>query len=100
MSTLGERIRKARGWFGISQVELARALGVEQASVSRWENGGEMSISHLRAICHVLNVSADWLLDIDAFHHARHPLTMPPEQHCRDMLAVVSAEDAAPKAGA
>ncbi|MBT3967714.1 MAG: helix-turn-helix transcriptional regulator, partial [Gammaproteobacteria bacterium] len=39
MSVLEERIRKSRIEHGISSSELARAVGVTSAAVSRWENG-------------------------------------------------------------
>ena len=37
--TVGARIRAAREAIGISQMELAERLEVEQGTVSRWENG-------------------------------------------------------------
>jgi UDP-N-acetylglucosamine 1-carboxyvinyltransferase len=38
-SDLGEVIRDARRWAGLSQTELASALGTTQSVVSRWERG-------------------------------------------------------------
>lgn len=35
----GERIRQQRERLGLSQVELARACGVQQQQVSKWEKG-------------------------------------------------------------
>lgn len=36
--TLGDRIRKARVLAGLTQAELADAVGVTQAALSRWEH--------------------------------------------------------------
>ncbi|MFQ5911753.1 MAG: helix-turn-helix domain-containing protein [Nitrospinota bacterium] len=41
---LGEKIAWARRWLGISQEALARGLGVDPATVARWE-GGEVQPS-------------------------------------------------------
>lgn len=37
--TLGERIRGAREEAGLTQSQVARAIGVLEPAVSRWENG-------------------------------------------------------------
>ncbi|MBF6571739.1 MAG: helix-turn-helix transcriptional regulator, partial [Candidatus Binataceae bacterium] len=36
--TFGDRIRRLRGRLGLTQTQLAEALGVSFASVNRWEN--------------------------------------------------------------
>jgi DNA-binding XRE family transcriptional regulator len=36
---LAQRLRRARDEAGLTQVELAEALGVSPSTVSRWENG-------------------------------------------------------------
>ncbi|MBB1060867.1 helix-turn-helix transcriptional regulator [Lysobacter spongiae] len=41
---------------------LAAALGVTEGAVSRWCQGGPMSLANAIALCEYLEVSADWLL--------------------------------------
>lgn len=36
--TFGEKVRTARNQLGMTQTELAEALGVSFATVNRWEN--------------------------------------------------------------
>ncbi len=47
---LPERIRKLRKAVKLTQAEFAQELGVEQASVSRWENGSEPTLENLQAL--------------------------------------------------
>lgn len=37
--TFGEMVKHARKQLGMTQIELANALGVSFATVNRWENG-------------------------------------------------------------
>ena len=39
MKLIGERIRTAREGLGLSQSQLAKAVGISQESVRKWENG-------------------------------------------------------------
>ncbi len=62
---LNENIRKLRISQGISQVDLARALGVSKQSVSNWENDNiQPSIDMLIKIAKHFSVSTDYLLGI------------------------------------
>ena len=63
MSVLEERIRKSRIEHGISSSELARAVGVTSAAVSRWENGlvKNLKMEHLFTIARLLNLNPEWL---------------------------------------
>lgn len=57
-SYLSEAIRSARRRAGLSQAELAEALGVRQSSVSQWERGStKPSTVHLLALTSTLNCS-------------------------------------------
>jgi transcriptional regulator with XRE-family HTH domain len=57
-SYLSEAIRSARKRAGLSQVELARLLGVQQSSVSQWERGStKPSTMHLLALAARLRCS-------------------------------------------
>ena len=61
-----ERLRAARLLRGMSQVELARELGVTKQSVSNWENDNILpSIEMLCRIASCLSVSADYLVGLD-----------------------------------
>ena len=62
--TVGERIRKARIKYGMSQAELARRVGVSFNAMNRIELGEtpDPRASRIRAIADVLHVSTDYLL--------------------------------------
>ena len=61
---LSERIQTCRKQAGLSQEQLAERLGVSRQAVSKWETGeATPELSKLAALCSVLNVSADWLLN-------------------------------------
>lgn len=63
---LSERIRELRTARGISQVELARALGVTKQSVSNWENDNiQPSIDMLVRISKYFSESTDFLLGLE-----------------------------------
>lgn len=62
---ISEKIRKLRNDFSISQVTLAKELGVTKQCVSNWENDNILpSIEMLIKIAKYFNVSTDYLLDI------------------------------------
>ncbi|MBQ3183699.1 MAG: helix-turn-helix transcriptional regulator [Clostridia bacterium] len=63
---LSERIKELRTARNISQVELARMLGVTKQSVSNWENDNiQPSIDMLIKISKVFSVPSDYLLSLD-----------------------------------
>lgn len=63
---LSNRIRELRTAKKLSQVELARLLGVTKQSVSNWENDNiQPSIEMLTRIADALCVSTDHLLSRD-----------------------------------
>ncbi len=63
---LNQRIRILRQARGLSQVELAKILGVTKQSVSNWENDNiQPSIEMLKRIAQTFAVSTDYLLGID-----------------------------------
>lgn len=60
---LGDKIREIRLAKKISQVELAKILGVTKQSVSNWENENiQPSIEMLAKIATALSVTTDYLL--------------------------------------
>lgn len=63
---LNENIKKLRISHGISQVILAKELGVSKQCVSNWENDNILpSIDMLVRIASYFRVSCDYLLGID-----------------------------------
>ena len=65
LSWLNENIKKLRVSLNISQVTLAKMLGVSKQSVSNWENDNiQPSIDMLIRIAKCLNTSTDYLLGL------------------------------------
>lgn len=63
---LNERLRCLREARGMTQVELAKILGVSKQSVSNWENDNiQPSIEILIKLSGIFSVSADYLLGTD-----------------------------------
>jgi len=63
---LSENIKKLRKSFHLSQVELARELGVSKQCVSNWENDNiQPSIDMLTKMAKFFNVSCDFLLGLN-----------------------------------
>ena len=62
---IGNRIRKYREEFGLSQKELADRIGISNSRVSNWEQGiNRPDADMLAEICVALNVSPSLLLGI------------------------------------
>lgn len=63
---LGVRLKEARKAAGLTQVQLAEALGVKQIEISRWENNGRIpSTLTFRRMCEIMNASADSILQLN-----------------------------------
>ena len=61
--TLGDRIRQARERVGLSQIELARRIGLSKNAMNSIEAGdADPRASRIVAIAQVLGVSTDALL--------------------------------------
>lgn len=66
---LGEQIKKLRQSSNLSQVCLARKLGVTKQSISNWENGNIMpSIDMLIRLAEIFGVTTDYLLGLNDKH--------------------------------
>lgn len=64
---LAERIRALRQAAGLTQVSLAKELGVTKQSVSNWENDNiQPSIDMLVRLARLFGVSTDYLLGLDS----------------------------------
>lgn len=67
---LNQRIRILRQARGLSQVELAKILGVTKQSVSNWENDNiQPSIEMLKRMVQVFSVSTDYILGLEDVEH-------------------------------
>lgn len=63
---LSARIRELRQSKGMTQVELAKALGVTKQSVSNWENDNiQPSVEMLMQLANYFSVTSDYLLGLD-----------------------------------
>lgn len=63
---LSEKLKKLRIANGLSQVELAKKIGVTKQCVSNWENDNVMpSIDMLVKIANLFKVSTDRILGLD-----------------------------------
>lgn len=59
----GKRIRMAMAYRNKSKTHaLAAELNVSVAAISRWQNGGHLSLDSACRLARVLDVSLDWLL--------------------------------------
>lgn len=61
--TFSARLRAARQRRGLTQAAVALALGLQHATISKWENGrSEPTLERLASLCALLSVSADHLV--------------------------------------
>jgi transcriptional regulator with XRE-family HTH domain len=59
---MGGRLRAARIFAGIEQVELAATIGVSRGSISNWENDrNDISAAAMIRWAELTRVSLDWL---------------------------------------
>ncbi|HHL42890.1 MAG TPA: XRE family transcriptional regulator [Hellea balneolensis] len=72
MTSIGERIKKARLKIGLSQMELAEAANVSQPTVANWENDSHTPRqAALEKLAQILDSETSWLKVGDAVleHH-------------------------------
>lgn len=63
MASIGDRVKQVRLERGMRQGELARKVGVSQATLSQLESNGSQSTVYVAKLAAVLGVSALWLSD-------------------------------------
>ncbi len=94
---IGDRIREARKKVGLSQVDLAKRVGVTQPAVANWESGvHDPRRLMLAKIGEALQVAPDWLASgarsmVEADKHPAAAYIRRPLQH----TPVISFADAA-----
>ncbi len=88
MSTLGSRIRSAREALGMTQVDLANALGKNQVTISNWETDRHIPrMADVEAAARVLGTTAAHLLAGPAQAGHSAPLTIAVVPVVKDLLA-------------
>lgn len=108
----GQRLTALRQARGLTQVQLASALGVSQRAISRLETVAEFpTVPLLIALCETLRTSADELLGLKAPPRVAAPRQAPDEKRLwrhlkvvaslpeRDQRAVLRIIDTAARAG-
>ena len=72
----GARIKMIRQMLGLKQSDIAKKLNITIQSVKNYESGiREPSIKNLIALAHVLNVTTDWLLNVQLPLTEEKPIT-------------------------
>lgn len=62
--TLGQKIKKIRNKFGLSQEQLAEIINVSRQAITKWENdGGLPDVSNLQELSKVFGITVDYLLN-------------------------------------
>lgn len=65
LNTFRERLSAVRKKVNLSQEDMAKKLGLATPTYSALERGtSQATISHLSAICDILNISSDYLLGL------------------------------------
>lgn len=60
---IGNRIKELRNERNISQMNLAKQIGVSQKAIDYWERGvNEPKASYIVLLCDYFDISADYLL--------------------------------------
>lgn len=62
---ISSKIKIAMKRKNMTQTELAKKISVSNSAVSRWlSSDRSLRAINIKSLCEVLDVSADWLLDI------------------------------------
>ena len=78
--SLNERIKTARKIAGLTQQQLADAVDVSKSTIAGYELGNrEPDSIKLYRIAKALNVSGDYLLELDINEHPREDISFSPE---------------------
>ena len=63
---LYERIKTLRQQASLSQVELAKKLGISKSAVNSWETGtSSPSLIYIVKLAHIFGVSTDYILGVN-----------------------------------
>ncbi len=65
MKNIMEKFRDLRDDNDLTQEQVAKYLGTSQTMYARYEReANELPIRHLKSLCQLYNVSADYILDL------------------------------------
>ncbi|MCI9404808.1 MAG: helix-turn-helix transcriptional regulator [Clostridia bacterium] len=71
MDKFAERLYELREEAGLTMAELARAVGVSDATICKWEKGETSPMSYaVIALAQFFGVTADYLLGLDDYCQA------------------------------
>lgn len=91
---LKEKLRQARKAAGLTQLQVAKAIGVTESTYCGYETGKRqpdpMKIS---AIASVLGVSGDFLLDINLPENKKKPAPESRHDELYNLLSLLSDDD-------
>lgn len=62
----GDKIKRLRESYGLSQESLGRIIGVDRTTINKWESGASRPTRYLKRLAHHFNVTTDYILDNDA----------------------------------
>ena len=87
MKEIGNKLSICRQNKNMTQEELAKRLGVTSQAVSKWERGISLpDIGIIKALCMVLEVSADYLLDVQMQKEEKNGVSVEILNHLRNSL--------------
>jgi transcriptional regulator with XRE-family HTH domain len=73
--TRADRLRKAREVAGLTQAQMADALGVDKKTIGRWETTGDVRALFLREWADLTDVDLDWLVGDEGLRGSIRPAT-------------------------
>lgn len=80
-----EKLKRIRQEKNISQEKIARRLETTQQMYNRYENGKiDIPTKRLKTICEYLNISTDYLLDIDQNKRGKEQVTLDAKEAIED----------------
>lgn len=82
---ISKNIRKYRIAAGMTQIQLAKKLGITSASISNWEKGqNSIDVEMLFKLCEVLNVSIDAMGNVNRDELSQEDITLLNRYHQLD----------------
>lgn len=82
--TFGERLKQVRKEKGITQAQLAQKIGVVKTTITGYERGNRQpDVQKIKELAKALDVTGDYLLDIDLNSSAEADSPVTPEEMVR-----------------